>query len=62
LWEAHNIGLIHRDIKPKNIMICKRGGLHDVAKLLDFGLVDTHGMTKNEAKLTLEGAIAGTPA
>jgi len=54
--------LIHRDIKPKNIMICKRGGLHDVAKLLDFGLVDTHGMTKNEAKLTLEGAIAGTPA
>ena len=39
LREAHGVGLIHRDIKPSNIIACERGGVHDVAKLLDFGLV-----------------------
>src|SRR5262249_1895441 len=39
LAEAHASGLIHRDIKPGNVMICERGGTSDVAKLLDFGLV-----------------------
>lgn len=40
LGEAHGIGLIHRDIKPGNIIACHRGGLFDVAKLLDFGLAE----------------------
>ncbi len=39
LHEAHGAGLIHRDIKPSNIFAAQRGGLDDVAKLLDFGLV-----------------------
>ena len=39
LQEAHAAGLIHRDIKPANIFAALRGGRHDVAKLLDFGLV-----------------------
>jgi serine/threonine protein kinase len=39
LHEAHAIGLIHRDIKPTNVIACRRGGVYDVAKLLDFGLV-----------------------
>src|SRR4029077_6320991 len=36
LHEAHNRGLIHRDVKPANIMVCQRGGLFDMIKLLDF--------------------------
>ena len=56
-----SIGLIHRDIKPGNVMICRRGGRHDPAKLLDFGLVIPLGKSLG-AKLTQEGAIAGTPA
>ena len=47
LQEAHEAGLVHRDIKPANLMAAYRGGLHDVAKLLDFGLVKT--LTEAEA-------------
>jgi serine/threonine protein kinase len=39
LSEAHMHGLIHRDIKPGNVMLCQRGGTYDFAKVLDFGLV-----------------------
>ena len=46
LQEAHAAGLIHRDIKPGNVLVCQRGGLHDVAKLLDFGLVQAHGLDR----------------
>jgi serine/threonine-protein kinase len=39
LAEAHEAGLVHRDVKPANIMICARSGAVDVVKVLDFGLV-----------------------
>jgi serine/threonine-protein kinase len=60
LREAHAIGLIHRDIKPANVFAAQRGGLYDVAKLLDFGLVKPLVETAS-ARLTQEGAISGTP-
>jgi serine/threonine-protein kinase len=62
LREAHAIGLIHRDIKPSNVLVCARGGLHDVVKLLDFGLVQATAADHQDDKLTQEGAVLGTPA
>jgi serine/threonine-protein kinase len=61
LQEAHAVGLIHRDIKPRNIIACRRGGVHDVAKLLDFGLVQDIGLGKEAGKLTVQGTILGSP-
>ena len=62
LREAHAIRLIHRDIKPGNVIVCERGGRHDTVKLLDFGLVIPLGGSGESEKLTQEGAITGTPA
>jgi serine/threonine-protein kinase len=60
LREAHAIGLIHRDIKPGNVFAAQRGGVCDVAKLLDFGLVKPVTETPS-ARLTQDGGISGTP-
>jgi serine/threonine-protein kinase len=62
LAEAHAHGLIHRDIKPGNVMICERGGIVDVAKLLDFGLVLPRSADSDGDKLTQVGTVTGTPA
>lgn len=59
LHEAHSVGLIHRDIKPANIFAAQRGGVFDVAKLLDFGLVKEQ--TDRSASTTNQGSFSGTP-
>lgn len=64
LQEAHNHGLIHRDLKPANIFAAKRGGVFDVTKLFDFGLVLLRGEGDNILNMLGPGAttpFAGSP-
>jgi len=60
LAEAHEAGLLHRDVKPHNLFLCRLGLDCDVVKVLDFGLVKSVG--EDDAQLTAEGALTGTPA
>jgi serine/threonine-protein kinase len=60
LQEAHDVGLVHRDIKPANIFAAVRGGLFDVAKLLDFGLAKPLSNLDSD-QITQEGTITGSP-
>lgn len=60
LSEAHSVGLVHRDVKPANIFVAQRGGVDDVVKLLDFGLV-RQILPGEETQWTHDGSITGSP-
>jgi serine/threonine protein kinase len=60
LGEAHREGLVHRDLKPLNVVITQKPGSPDVAKVLDFGLAKPMKETVDE-KVTEKGAIIGSP-
>ena len=53
LSEAHSIGVVHRDLKPNNIMIDRGGN----AKIMDFGIA----RALKEKSITGAGVVIGTP-
>ena len=62
LAEAHAAGLVHRDVKPANMFVCRLGLDVDVLTVLDFGLVKLqHPLERGAEALTVEGAFTGTP-
>ncbi len=61
LGEAHAVGLIHRDVKPANIILSERGGMPDVAKVVDFGLVKSFETANVDPELTSAHLLVGTP-
>lgn len=60
---AHRAGVIHRDLKPDNVFLCKGpdGGLRE-AKVLDFGISSFTNADAGDAALTKDGSVLGTPA
>jgi serine/threonine protein kinase len=60
LQHAHEQGLVHRDIKPGNLMLSRNGDKATV-KVLDFGLAKVTREEKVDGGLTTEGQALGTP-
>jgi len=57
LARAHDLGVIHRDLKSDNILLSTRGGRKDFVKILDFGLAHL----AMDPRLAPKGAVFGTP-
>src|SRR5688572_4636367 len=58
---AHNKGVIHRDLKPDNIILQKIDGGKDRVKVLDFGIAQLKSLSGVSMELTQQGTVIGTP-
>jgi serine/threonine protein kinase len=61
LAAIHELNLVHRDIKPTNIMVRLKEERGVTAKIIDLGLAKTLVESASEAGISMPGAFAGTP-
>jgi serine/threonine-protein kinase len=66
LAASHAVGVIHRDLKPDNVFLIRRGGDPDYVKVLDFGIAKLTGPERDfgpgrSGRITRSGAVLGTP-
>ena len=61
LTEAHNLGLLHRDLKPDNLMVVQGSLGEEKIRLLDFGLSKKFNSESKDSVATRQGIIMGTP-
>jgi serine/threonine protein kinase len=62
LAAVHEQNLVHRDVKPTNIMVRLKEGGGVTAKIIDLGLAKTLDESASEAGISSPGAFVGTPA
>jgi serine/threonine protein kinase len=59
---SHSQGLIHRDLKPRNLILTEYGGVREFVKILDFGIAKATAQTPEQIQeLTKTGQILGSP-
>jgi serine/threonine-protein kinase len=61
LSAAHQLGIIHRDFKPDNVMVSNKPGRPDWVKVVDFGIAKRSTIDPADQLLTQAGAVLGTP-
>jgi len=61
MQEAHAAGVVHRDLKPQNLFVCRRGDGSDLLKIVDFGVAKLL-LDDPTSQVTRTGSMVGTPS